>query len=72
MKENARMKQPKDTDLASYYDRQGVLNELIEDDVTLSLEEEFHASFASTSPFFRVSKQVQLSCTALFPNSIID
>ena len=34
----------KQTDWASYYDRQGVLDEVIEDDVPLSLDEELRAA----------------------------
>ena len=44
MKTNTRTEQAKDTNLASYYDHQDVLNELIEENVTLSLDEELRAS----------------------------
>lgn len=37
-------KQVKDRDWASYYDDHGVLGELIEEDVTLSLSEELRAA----------------------------
>jgi predicted DNA binding CopG/RHH family protein len=36
--------QTKDTDLASYYDGHGILDELVEDAATLSLSEELRAA----------------------------
>ena len=38
------MKQAKDTDWASYYDRQGILSELVEDEVVMSLDEELRGA----------------------------
>ena len=47
MKKTANKKQTGNTDWASYYDQHGVLNELVEDDVPLSLAEELHAAVLS-------------------------
>ena len=44
MRTHTRTEQAKDKNLASYYDHRDVLNELIEDDVTLSLDEELRAA----------------------------
>jgi len=44
IKKTAIKKQASDVDWASYYDRHGVLGELADDDVTLSLDEELQAA----------------------------
>jgi predicted DNA binding CopG/RHH family protein len=44
MKSTAVKNQTGDADWASYYDRRGILGELVEDDVELSLAEELRAS----------------------------
>jgi hypothetical protein len=38
MKDKTRTERGQDAGLASYYDRHGVLNEIVADDVTLSLD----------------------------------
>ena len=44
MKDKTRTERAQDADLASHYDRHGVLNEILADDVTLSLDEELRAA----------------------------